>query len=173
MTPISFDGQVVIVTGGGRGIGRGHCLDLARRGAAVVVNDMAPEHADAVVDEINGAGGRGVPSYDSVATPEGATAIIATAVDAFGTVDAIVNNAGFMRNGWFEEQTRAMLDAVLDVHVKGAFFVTQAAWPVLREKGYGRIVMTSSAGGLFAMQGEANYAAAKAGLFGLTQGTRP
>ena len=169
MTPISFDGQVVIVTGGGRGIGRGHCLDLARRGAAVVVNDMAPEHADAVVDEIHGAGGRAVPSYDSVATPEGAAAITATAVDAFGTVDAIVNNAGFMRNGWFEEQTGAMLDAVLDVHVKGAFFVTQAAWPVLREKGYGRVVMTSSAGGLFAMQGEANYAAAKAGLFGLTR----
>jgi NAD(P)-dependent dehydrogenase (short-subunit alcohol dehydrogenase family) len=159
--------RVAVVTGGGRGLGRAYCLELARQGTAVVVNDVAPEHADAVVAEIEAVGGAAVASNDSVATPDGAAAIVATAVERLGRLDAVINNAGFLRNGYFEEQTPAMLDAILDVHVRGAFFVTQAAWPVLRSNGAGRVVMTSSAGGMFAMQGEANYAAAKAGVYGL------
>jgi NAD(P)-dependent dehydrogenase (short-subunit alcohol dehydrogenase family) len=169
MDNVSFDGQVAIVTGGGRGLGRSYCLDLARRGANVVVNDMAREHADAVVDEIGLAGGSAAASYESVTTPEGAAAIVGVALDRFGSIDAVINNAGFMRNGYFEDQTPAMLDAVLDVHVRGSFFVTQATWSIMREKRYGRVVMTSSAGGLFAMQGESNYAAAKAGVYGLVK----
>jgi NAD(P)-dependent dehydrogenase (short-subunit alcohol dehydrogenase family) len=169
MERITFAGQVAIVTGGGRGLGRSYCLELARLGASVVVNDMAREHADAVVDEITTAGFNAAPSYDSVTTPDGAAAIVGLAVDRFGSLDAVINNAGFMRNGYFEDQTPEMLDAVLDVHVRGSFFVTQAAWPILRGKGYGRVVMTSSAGGLFAMQGESNYAAAKAGVYGLVK----
>ena len=163
------EGRVALVTGGGRGLGRAYCLELARQGAAVVVNDVAPEHADGVVAEIEAAGGRAAASNDSVTTTDGTAAIVAAAVDHFGALDAVVNNAGFLRNGYFEEQTPAMLDAILDVHVRGAFFVTQAAWPVLRSRGQGRVVMTSSAGGMFAMQGEANYAAAKAGIYGLTK----
>jgi len=169
MERISLNGQVVIVTGGGRGIGRAHCLEFARRGASVVVNDMAVEHADGVVAEVEAAGGAAVASYDSVATPEGAKDIVDIGVKAFGTVDVVVNNAGFMRNGYFEEQTPEMLDAILDVHVRGTFFVTQAAWPILREKQYGRVILTSSGGGMFAMQGEANYAAAKSAMYGLTK----
>src|SRR5207302_6030062 len=132
-------------------------------------NDMAREHADAVVDEITTAGLIAAPSYDSVTTPDGAAGIVGLAIDRFGSLDAVINNAGFMRNGYFEDQTPEMLDSVLDVHARGSFFVTQAAWPNLREKGYGRVVMTSSAGGLFPMLGESNYAAAKAGVYGLVQ----
>jgi NAD(P)-dependent dehydrogenase (short-subunit alcohol dehydrogenase family) len=164
---VSFDGRVVVVTGAGRGLGRAHSLELARRGAAVVVNDLGREYADAVVAEIAAAGGRAAASYDSVSTREGGRAIVDTAVQSFGTLDAVVNNAGFMRNAYFDELSPDDLDAMLDVHVRGSWFVTQAAWPVMKEKGYGRVIMTSSAGGLFAMQGEANYAAAKAGVYGL------
>lgn len=165
------DGQprVVIVTGAGRGLGRAYAVALAARGMSVVVNDLAREHADDAVAAIEGAGGVAAASYDSVATPEGAQAIVACAVDRFGHLDAVVNNAGTMANGWFEEMTPAMLDAMLDVHLRGSFFVTQAAWASLRESPAGRVVMTSSAGGLFAMQGESNYAAAKAGVYGLTK----
>jgi NAD(P)-dependent dehydrogenase (short-subunit alcohol dehydrogenase family) len=133
----------------------------------VVVNDLASEHADEVVGEIERSGGSATAAYDSVATTEGASAIVEAAVRRFGKVDAVVNNAGFMRNGYFEQITPEMLDAMLDVHVRGAFYVTQAAWPLLRASGSGRVVMTSSAGGLFAMQGESNYAAAKAAVYGL------
>lgn len=164
---ISMDGRTVIVTGAGRGLGRAYALALAERGAAVVVNDFAAEHADAVVAEIEAARGKATAVYDSVATTEGGRAIVASAIDCFGAVDAVVNNAGTMRNGWFEEMTPAMLDQMLDVHVRGSFFVTQAAWPWLKRNGTGRVVMTSSAGGMFAMQGESNYAAAKAGVYGL------
>jgi NAD(P)-dependent dehydrogenase (short-subunit alcohol dehydrogenase family) len=164
---ISFQDQVAIVTGAGRGLGRSYALELGRRGAAVVVNDLAAQYADETVADINAAGGRAVASLDSVSTPEGAQAIVDRAVSSFGTVDAVINNAGFMRNGYLEELTPEGLRELLDVHIGGAFLVTRAAWPVLRAKGYGRVVMTSSAGGMFAMQGEANYAAAKAGVYGL------
>jgi NAD(P)-dependent dehydrogenase (short-subunit alcohol dehydrogenase family) len=164
---VTLSDRVAIVTGGGRGLGRCHSLELARRGAKVVVNDVAPEHANSVVAEIQESGGESVTSYASVTTRDGAQEIVDSALDHFGTVDVVVNNAGSMRNAMFEEQTPETLDAMLDVHIRGGFFVTQAAWPVLREKRYGRVVMTCSAGGLFAMQGESNYAAAKAGLYGL------
>ena len=166
---ISLAGQVAVVTGAGRGMGRTHSLELARRGAAVVVNDVMKEHADTVVGEIEAAGGRAAAAYDSVATREGGLAIVGTALDRFGTVDIVVNNAGFMRNGYFEDQTPDMLDAMLGVHIGGCFWVTQAAWPVMRAKGYGRVVMIGSGGGMFAMQGEANYAAGKAGVYGLSK----
>lgn len=166
-TPLRLDGRVVIVTGAGRGLGRAYADALARRGASVVINDLAPEYADEAVSAIEAAGGAAVATYDSVATVEGAQAIVATAIERFGTVDGLVNNAGFMRNGFFEDMTPSMLDQMIDVHLRGAFYVTQAAWPHLRTSGTGRVVMTSSAGGMFAMQGESNYAAAKAGVYGL------
>lgn len=165
--PIEFQDQVAIVTGAGRGLGRSHALELARRGAAVVINDVAEQYASETVADIEAAGGRAVASTHSVSTPEGAKAIVDLALEAFGTLDAVVNNAGFMRNGYLEELTPEGLRDLLDVHIGGSFFVTQAAWPTLRAKGYGRIVMTSSAGGMFAMQGESNYAAAKGGVYGL------
>jgi NAD(P)-dependent dehydrogenase (short-subunit alcohol dehydrogenase family) len=166
---ISFQDQVAIVTGAGRGLGRAYALELARRGAAVVINDLAQEHAEATVADIEAAGGRAIASLSSVSDPASAQAIVDRTVEAFGTVDIVVNNAGIMRNGYFEDQTPESLRELLDVHIGGAFFVTRAAWPVLRAKRYGRIVMTSSAGGMFAMQGEANYAAAKAGVYGLAK----
>ena len=162
----SMRGEVVIVTGGGRGMGRAHCLDLAARGASVVVNDVSSEHVHQVVSEIGDRGGSAVASEDSVATPSGAKAIVDLAERRFGRIDAVINNAGTMQNGYIEDQTPASLDAMLDVHIRGPFFVTQAAWPLLRHHG-GRVVMVSSAGGLFACQGEANYAAGKAGIYGL------
>lgn len=167
MSEINFDGAVAIVTGGGRGIGKGHCLELARRGARVVVNDVSPADADAVVAEIEEAGGTAVSSYDSVGIVGGARGIAAKAISAFGTIDALVNNAGIMRNGMIEDVTDEELGEVLDVNLRGSYLVTQACWPTMKEKGFGRIVMTSSAGGLFAMQGEANYAASKGGVYGL------
>jgi NAD(P)-dependent dehydrogenase (short-subunit alcohol dehydrogenase family) len=168
---ISFDGQVAIVTGGGRGLGRGYCLELAARGASVVVNDLpGPDGrgvADDVVAEIEAAGGAAAAANETVSTREGAQAIVRAALDRFGTVDVVVTNAGVMRNGYFEEITPDRLDLVLDVCLRGAFFTAQAAWPELRRKRYGRIVVIGSAGGMFAMQGEANYAAARGGSYGL------
>jgi NAD(P)-dependent dehydrogenase (short-subunit alcohol dehydrogenase family) len=167
MEAVDFEGRVVVLTGAGRGLGRAYAVELARRGAAVVVNDVAGEHAADVVAEIEAAGGTAVACDDSVAEEAGAQAIVGAALARFGAVDAVINNAGFMRNGYLEELAPADLDSVLAVHVRGTFLVTRAAWPVLRRRGGGRVVMTSSAGGLFAMQGESNYAAAKAGVYGL------
>jgi NAD(P)-dependent dehydrogenase (short-subunit alcohol dehydrogenase family) len=167
MDQVRLDDQVAIVTGAGRGLGRAHSLELARRGAAVVVNDTSRAHADEVVAAIEAAGGLAAASYDSVATPEGAQTIVAIAQSRFGTVHAVINNAGFMRNGYLETLTPQGLRELLAVHIEGSFYVTQAAWPVMRAQGYGRVVMTCSAGGMFAMAGESNYAAAKAGCYGL------
>jgi NAD(P)-dependent dehydrogenase (short-subunit alcohol dehydrogenase family) len=166
---ITLEGRTVIVTGAGRGLGRAYALALAQRGACVVVNDVAAEHADEAVVAIRAAGGAATAAYDSVATQVGAGAIVRTALDQFGRLDGVINNAGYMRNGYFEDMTPEKLDAMLDVHIRGSFFVTQAAWPHLRSSGCGRVVMTSSAGGMFAMPGESNYAAAKAGVYGLAK----
>lgn len=171
--PITFDGQAVIVTGAGQGLGREYALDLGRRGARVLVNDLAgldsPEGsaAEAVVREIEAAGGKAVASHDTVATPEGGKAIVEQALESFGTVDAVIHNAGVWRHKYYHEMTPDQLDPVLDVHLRGAFFVTQPAWPVMQAKGYGRIVLTSSSTGAFGRLAGTNYAAAKAAMLGL------
>jgi NAD(P)-dependent dehydrogenase (short-subunit alcohol dehydrogenase family) len=173
---IRFDGRVAIVTGAGSGLGRCHALTLARLGASVVVNDLggtldgagaSPRAADAVVSEIAAFGGKAVASYDSVADAEGARALVARAVEAFGGVDILVNNAGILRDKSFGKMNLEDFDAVVRVHLSGAAYCTQAAWPVLSARKYGRVVMTLSNSGLYGNFGQANYAAAKAGLVGL------
>ncbi|MCZ7630789.1 MAG: SDR family NAD(P)-dependent oxidoreductase [Microthrixaceae bacterium] len=122
-----------------------------------------------MVDEIKAAGGVAVPNYDSVATPEGGEAIVQTAIDAFGRVDIVVNYAGILRDKAFHNMDPDLLNPVIDVHLKGAFYVTRPAWKIMREQGFGRVVNTSSAAGLFGNFGQANYGAAKMGLVGLTR----
>ncbi|MGI8532336.1 MAG: SDR family NAD(P)-dependent oxidoreductase [Geodermatophilaceae bacterium] len=172
-----FDGRVAIITGAGGGLGRSHALELARRGGAVLVNDLGgsvdgnggSSAAQRVVEEITALGGEAVANYDSVATPEGGAAIVQAALDAFGQVDILVNNAGILRDKAFHKMDATMIDAVLDVHLKGALYVGQPAFRLMRERGYGRIISTTSASGLFGNFGQANYGAAKAGLAGLTR----
>lgn len=175
--PITFDGRVAIVTGAGGGLGKTYAVELARRGARVVVNDLGGAvdgtgasrlAADLVVEEITAAGGEAVASHDSVSTEEGGRSIVAAAVDAFGTVDIVVSNAGILRDKSFAKMTMAEVHAVVDVHLKGGFYVSQPAFAIMREKSYGRFVFTSSASGLFGNFGQANYGAAKAGLVGLS-----
>jgi NAD(P)-dependent dehydrogenase (short-subunit alcohol dehydrogenase family) len=177
MSDISFDGRVAVVTGGGGGLGRAYSLELARRGARVVVNDLGgsvdgsgagTRAADAVVAEIKAVGGEALASYDSVSSPEGGEAIIGAAVEAFGTVDVVINNAGILRDRSFSNLTLDDLHGVLDTHLKGAFYVSMPAFKVMKEKGYGRFVHTSSNSGLFGNFGQANYGAAKMGLVGLS-----
>ncbi len=178
MPEVRLDGRVAVVTGAGGGLGRSHALELARRGAYVVVNDLggtldgegsSASAADRVVAEIASPGGGAGPNDDRVATPVGGDAIIQTAIDAFGRVDVLVNNAGILRDKAFHKMDAALIDQVIDVHLKGAFYVTQPAFRRMREQRYGRIVSTSSASGLFGNFGQANYGAAKAGLAGLTR----
>jgi NAD(P)-dependent dehydrogenase (short-subunit alcohol dehydrogenase family) len=178
MDPLTFDGRVAVITGAGGGLGRSHALELARRGAHVVVNDLggavdgtggSASAAEQVVAEIRAAGGEAIANTDSVATPDGGAAIVECALDTFGRVDIVVNNAGILRDAAFKNVTPALLDAVIDVHLKGAFNVLRTAWPHLREQNYGRVVNTSSGSGLFGNFGQSNYGAAKAGLMGLTR----
>jgi NAD(P)-dependent dehydrogenase (short-subunit alcohol dehydrogenase family)/acyl dehydratase/putative sterol carrier protein len=174
---IRFDDKVAIVTGAGAGLGRVYALELARRGARVVVNDLggardgtgggSASPADQVVAEIRSAGGRAVASHDSVATTEGGANIVKTALDAFGTVDILINNAGILRDKTFAKLEPENWQAVLDVHLTGAYNVTRHAFPVMKKKGYGRIIMTTSASGLYGNFGQTNYSAAKLGLVGL------
>ena len=166
---LRFDGDVALVTGAGRGIGRGHALELARRGARVIVNDADGAVAKAVADEISAAGGQAVASHDSVATPDGGAAIVDRALDAFGQLDVVVSNAGILRDKSFGHLTPNLVDAVLDVHLRGAFHLLIPAWRQMKQRGYGRIVTTTSAAGLFGNFGQANYGAAKAALVGLTR----
>jgi NAD(P)-dependent dehydrogenase (short-subunit alcohol dehydrogenase family) len=174
---IDFDGQTVIVTGAGRGLGRLYALDLGRRGASVVVNDLGGSMhgdgadssvADLVVDEIQRAGGEAVASHDSVDSPEGADAIVTTAVDRFGRVDAVVSNAGIFNSVAFEELSANSWRRMLSVHLDGGFYLSQRAYRVMKEQQYGRFVFISSSAGMFGQHMEAHYAAAKAGLVGLT-----
>jgi len=178
MADLGFDGKVAIITGAGGGLGRSHALDLAKRGALIVVNDLGGSSdgtghsetaAQKVVDEIKAAGGEAVANYDSVATPEGGANIVKTAVDSFGRIDIIINNAGILRDTSFKNMTPDQVNPVLDVHLRGAFYVTQPAWQIMRDQGYGRIVNTSSGAGIFGNFGQANYGAAKMGLVGLTR----
>lgn len=175
--PITFDGRVAIITGAGGGLGRTYALELAHRGARVVVNDLggavdgtgaSSSAADQVVAEIQEAGGEAVANHDSVSSEEGGEAIVQTALDAFGRLDIVVNNAGILRDKSFAKMTMAEVEAVIDVHLKGGFNVSSPAFKIMRESGYGRFVFTSSASGLFGNFGQANYGAAKAGLVGLS-----
>ena len=170
---LRFDGKVVIVTGAGQGLGRSHALAFASRGAKVVVNDLggaatgggkASAAADKVVAEIKAAGGEAVANYDSV---EDGAAIVKTAIDAFGRIDVVVNNAGILRDSSFPKMTDADWELIFRVHMLGAFRVTHAAWPYMRDQGYGRVIFTSSAAGIYGNFGQANYGAAKLGLVGL------
>jgi len=171
-----FTDQVAVVTGAGGGLGRAYALELARRGARVVVNDLGGARdgsgsgsetpAQQVVQEIEAAGGQAVASYDNVATPEGGRNIVQTALDSFGRLDVLINNAGILRDKTFHKMDPDGWQAVIDVHLNGAVHVTRAAFPVMKEQGYGRVVMTTSAAGLYGNFGQANYSAAKLGLVG-------
>lgn len=154
---LTFDGQVAIVTGAGGGLGRCHALELARRGARVVVNDLGSavdgsgasiSSAQKVVDEITAAGGTAIANGDSVATEAGGAAIVDQAMSEFGRVDILINNAGILRDAAFKNMTAEQVDAVISVHLTGTFNVTRAVWPVMRDQNYGRIVQTTSGTGL-------------------------
>ena len=177
MSEIRYDGRVAVITGAGGGLGKTYAVMMANRGASVVVNDLGgasdgtgagSSMADQTVQEIVDAGGKAVANYDSVATPEGGENIIKTALDAFGKVDIVVNNAGILRDKSFVKLPVKDLELVLDVHLKGAFFVSQPAFRVMKENGYGRFVFASSGAGIFGNFGQSNYAAAKTGLVGLS-----
>ncbi len=177
MSQIRFDNRVAVITGAGGGLGRTYALEIARRGGRVVVNDLGGKAdgsggghsmADQVVKEISEAGGQAVANYDSVSTPEGGQAIVQTALDHFGRVDVVINNAGILRDKTFAKLSPEELGIVIDVHLKGAFYVTQPAFRVMKDNGYGRIVMTASAAGILGNFGQTNYGAAKMGLVGLS-----
>jgi NADP-dependent 3-hydroxy acid dehydrogenase YdfG len=170
MSEIRFDGRVAVITGAGGGLGKTYATMLASRGASVVVNDLGgaadgtgggSSMADQTVKEILEAGGKAVANYDSVATPEGGANIIQAAVDNFGKVDILINNAGILRDKSFAKLEPQNLDAVLDVHLRGGFFVTQPAFRVMKENNYGRIVFAASGAGIFGNFGQANYGAAR------------
>ena len=175
MSDIRFDGRVAVVTGAGNGLGRSHARFLAARGAKVVVNDLggsvagtggSPAAADGVVEEIRAAGGEAVANYDSVASEAGGRRIIQTALDAFGTVDVLINNAGNVRDKSFAKMDLDDFRSLIDVHLMGAVYCSHAAWPIMREQRFGRIVMTSSSAGLYGNHGHTNYGTAKMALVG-------
>jgi len=170
-----FKDKVVIITGAGGGLGKAHALEFASRGAKVVVNDLggsgdgtgSGDAADLVVDEIRAAGGIAIANKASVADKAGAKSIVDDAVAEFGTVDILVNNAGILRDKSFKKLELQDWDIVMDVHLNGTAYVTHAAWPIMYDKNYGRIVMTSSTSGIYGNFGQANYGAAKMGMLGL------
>lgn len=177
MTDIRFDGRVAIVTGAGNGLGRCYALELARRGAKVVVNDLggnpsgvgaSATAAEQVVQEIRDAGGEAIANADSVATRSGGNAIVQAALDTWGKIDILISNAGFLRNNRFEDLTDAEIDPILDVHLKAAFYVGQPAYRAMRAAGYGRMLFTGSASAMFGHAWQANYAAGKGAMLGLS-----
>lgn len=173
---LRFDGRVAVVTGAGRGLGRAYAIFLAQRGAKVVVNDTGsvrsgeghdPGPAEQVVQEIQAAGGEAVACTESVATPEGGKAIIETAVDSWGRLDILIQNAGNSRRALLHEFPQEDFDAMLNVHLRGAFHVVRPAFPIMRKAGYGRVVITSSNAGLYGTENRVAYSVCKAGLIGL------
>jgi NAD(P)-dependent dehydrogenase (short-subunit alcohol dehydrogenase family) len=170
-----FENKVVVITGAGGGLGKAHALEFARRGAKVVVNDLggsgdgvgASDMADQVVAEITAAGGIAIANKASVSSEAGAQSIIDDAVGAFGTVDIVVNNAGILRDKTFRKMPLEDWRLLLDVHLTGSSYVTHAAWPILMDKRWGRVVLTSSTSGIYGNFGQANYGAAKMGMVGL------
>ena len=177
MADVSFENRVVIVTGAGNGLGKAYALELGKRGAKVVVNDLGGavdgsgsgnSPADDVVNEIIENGGEAVANYDSVATKDGGESIVQTAVDSFGTVDAVINNAGILRDKSFANMTEEEFSLIIEVHLNGTYFVTQPAFKIMKENNYGRIVNVASPSGLFGNFGQTNYGAAKMGIVGLT-----
>lgn len=180
MSNIRYDDRVAVITGAGGGLGRSYALYLAERGARVVINDLGgsidgqgndTRAADKVVAEIQALGGEAVANYDSVSNPGGGENIIQTAVDAYGKVDIVINNAGILRDASIVKMSIENFDALIDVHLKGAFYVTRPAFKIMKENGYGRVVYTAFGAGLFGNFGQANYAAAKMGLVGLSSVT--
>jgi NAD(P)-dependent dehydrogenase (short-subunit alcohol dehydrogenase family) len=178
MADLGFDGKVAIITGAGGGLGRQHALLLASRGAQVVINDLGGSvsgeggsegPAQTTAKEIEGLGGVAVADTNSVASPEGGEAVVQTALDNFGRVDIVINNAGILRDKSFHNMTPELLNPVLDVHLKGAFYVTRPAWVKMREQGYGRVLNTSSNAGILGNFGQTNYGSAKMGLVGFTR----
>jgi len=170
---LRFDGRVVVITGAGNGLGRSYALFFGARGAKVLVNDLgggrhgdgrSSEAANTVVNEIRALGGTAAANFDSV---EEGGSIVAAALDQFGTVDILINNAGILRDSSFHKMSQEDWQRILRVHLHGSFAVTHAAWPVLRAKGYGRVLFTSSGAGIYGNFGQANYSAAKLGLYGL------
>ncbi len=177
MSDIRFDDRVAIITGAGGGLGKTYALELARRGAKIVVNDLggsaqgtgqSTSMADITVKEISEVGGEAIANYDSVAVPEGGEAIVKAALDQWGRIDVVINNAGIIRDKTFAKLEPQDLEAVIDVHLKGGFFVSQPAFRAMKDGGYGRFVFTTSAAGLFGNFGQTNYGAAKMGLVGLS-----
>lgn len=177
MPELRFDDRVAVITGAGRGLGRAYALLLGSKGAKVVVNDPGGSlrgegvdagPADEVVQQITAAGGEAVACTESVATAEGGQAIISSALDHYGRLDVLIHNAGIVRYGSLQEMTQADFDAVLDVHLRGAFHVVRPAFPLMCKAGYGRVVLTSSVGGLYGSPHVASYGMAKAGMIGLS-----
>lgn len=176
MSKVDFEGRSVVVTGAGGGIGRAYALILAQHGARVVVNDLGGDvhgdgagnsMADSVVDEIRSSGGEAIANYDSVSTPEGGAGIVAACLEAFGSIDGLIHNAGILRDKSLANMDAASLESVLDVHLRGGFHVTVPAFRAMKEQKFGRIVLTSSSSGLLGNFGQSNYGAAKMGLVGL------
>ena len=170
MADVSFQNRDAIVTGAGNGLGKAYALELGKRGAKVVVNDLGGavdgsgsgnSPADDVVNEIIENGGEAVANYDSVATKDGGESIVQTAVDSFGTVDAVINNAGILRDKSFANMTEEEFSLIIEVNLKGTYFVTQPAFKIMKENNYGRIVNVASPSGLFGNFGQTNYGAAK------------
>jgi NAD(P)-dependent dehydrogenase (short-subunit alcohol dehydrogenase family) len=177
MSDLGFDGKVAVITGAGGGLGREHAMVLAHRGARVLINDLGGAidgtggdegPAQLAANEINDLGGIAIANGDTVATPEGGAAIVQAALEEFGRIDIVINNAGILRDKTFHNLTDDLLSPVVDVHLKGAFYVTRPAWVHMREQGYGRVINTASASGIIGNFGQANYGAAKMGLVGFT-----